>query len=64
MKKFKIGSMVRTGGKFGPIGKVVSYDEETGLYCVESGKSKGWLTVDYLKPYKEYDQLSLFGGVL
>lgn len=58
--KFRIGDLVREGGPYGPISRVVDYKD--GKYYLESlnGNAHGLLEEEYLKPFQRYEQISLF----
>lgn len=58
--KYRIGQLVREGGPAGPISRIIGY--ENGKYHLEldNGNAHGWLEEEYLRPYRPYEQISLF----
>lgn len=58
--KYKIGDLVREGGPFGPVSRVIGYENGKYHLVADNGNAHGWLEEEYLKPFKSYEQLCLF----
>ena len=58
--KYCVGQLVREGGIYGPVSRIVGYED--GKYHVESnnGHAHGWIEEEFLFPFKDYEQLCLF----
>ena len=57
--RYKIGDFVREGGPLGPVSQIVGVLGDCYVLKSEFGAT-GYLEEEYLKPFKRYEQLSLF----